>query len=483
MQTRVDAENAVNNLYPSEKDVLSDVKKAILEHTPTLEKVLKANLSSKDKRHLVELYNILVTLDNPSRAYIQLRDEIAEMLKVHENMSPEQLTYYSKEEQRLTQQNKTGTAKPTRYDILDKEAPDTVKTRLLQMYDRLQTFDEDTSQYAALHSKLKWALSLPYDKITTPLLDAGDRVAINAYCAQIKKKLDAKIYGLIQVKEEMLETVVNRITNPGYKNANIALKGPPGVGKTVICQALADALELPFERISLGGLKDSSLLKGNDNVWVGAEPSIILKALTRMGSANGIILFDEIDKLSETPGGFEVQSALLHVTDPSQNSEFKDDFISEFPHDISKIIFLFAMNDDTMLSAPLRDRLHIIEIPAYSFEDKLKILSEHLLPNALENLGLKRTDVVLTDAGARAVLAKAAGARVSGVRLLDQIITKIVSRLNFLHRVTLPDGSTGELNPSFMVPCQFPFSLNAAHVDKLWVNKAFNQCPPDFMYT
>jgi len=289
-------------------------------------------------------------METPSRTYNSLRDEIVGILKTHETIDDSNLKFYEKEEKRLIHTKRT--LKPIRYQILEKDAPDKVKKELLDMYERLQRYDTESSQYASLREKLKWALSLPYRKIINPTLSPTDHMGINLYCTQIKEKLDEKIYGMNQVKEEMLETVVNRITNPHHKNGHIALKGEPGVGKTVICQTLAEALDLPFERIALGGLKDSSLLKGNDNVWVGAEPSIILKALKRMNCANGIIFFDEIDKLGETAGGFEVQSALLHITDPSQNMEFKDDFLSEFPHDISKILFLFAMNDDSLLPPP-----------------------------------------------------------------------------------------------------------------------------------
>jgi ATP-dependent Lon protease len=218
----------------------------------------------------------------------------------------------------------------------------------------------------------------------------------------------------------------------------------------------------------LGGLKDSSLLKGSDNVWVGAEPSIILKALKRMKYANGIIFFDEIDKLGETIGGYEVQSALLHITDPSQNMEFKDDFISEFPHDISKILFLFAMNDDSLLSPPLRDRLRILTVPSYSDKDKIEIMKQYLIPQALNNLGMSSTDVSLTTEGARSILSKIDKTQSEGIRTLGRIINKIISRINFLHHVTLSDGSTGELSPSFITKCPFPFAILPHHIEKLW---------------
>lgn len=299
---------------------------------------------------MIELFSILQTIETPSRTYNLLRDEIVETLKAYTTVNETILAFYEQEEKRLIHEAKP--LKPIRYQILEKEASDQVKKELLEMHTRLQRYDTESSQYASLREKLKWALSLPYNKIIKPKLLSSDHTGINRYCTQIKAHLDKKIYGMEQVKEEMLETVVNRITNPSHKHGHIALKGKPGVGKTVICQTLANALGLPFERIALGGLKDSSLLKGSDNVWVGAEPSIILKALKRMNCANGIIFFDEIDKLGETVGGFEVQSALLHITDPSQNMEFKDDFLSEFPHDISKILFLFAMNDDALLSPP-----------------------------------------------------------------------------------------------------------------------------------
>ena len=475
VQSRYDVEQEEKRLPPIEKKKLAKIKKSIKNRTPSLKKILRSHLSFPELQNIIELFSILQTLETPSRTYNYLRDEIVDILKSHKNIDRDSLKFYEKEEKRLIHTNRT--FKPIRYQILEKEASDKVKKELLHMHERLQRYDTESSQYASLREKLKWALSLPYRKIIKPTLDPMDYRGINIYCTHIKAKLDEQIYGMDQVKEEMLETVVNRITNPHHKHGHIALKGKPGVGKTVICQTLAKALDLPFERIALGGLKDSSLLKGNDNVWVGAEPSLILKALKRMKYANGIIFFDEIDKLGESTGGFEVQSALLHITDPSQNMEFKDDFLSEFPHDISKILFLFAMNDDSLLSAPLRDRLRILNIPSYSNKDKIEIMKKHLLPQALDNLGMSHSDVTLTTEGALAILAKIDKTQSEGIRTLRQIINKIVSRINFLHHVTLPDGSTGALAPSFITRCSFPLAISGHHVDKLWPPDQFSSFP------
>ena len=140
------------------------------------------------------------------------------------------------------------------------------------------------------------------------------------------------------------------------------------------------------------------------------------------------------------------------------------------------------MNDDSLLSAPLRDRLRILEIPSYSPTEKREILRLHLLPDALENIGLSRDSVTLTSDAARAILAKTTSTRNDGVRLLNQVVTKIVSRINFLRSVTLPDGSTGDLSPSFKIPCQLPLTLTAAQVDQLWTRSDCSGDPPFMMY-
>lgn len=202
---------------------------------------------------------------------------------------------------------------------------------------------------------------------------------------KLKNALDKKMYGIQSVKDEILALYHTKLTCPNSNNLNLSLLGPAGVGKTKLMSILAEVSNIPFEHISLGGVNDNSFLEGHSYTYVGSKPGIIVASLLKMKYKNGMIFFDEIDKIGKTKNGDEVSDCLLHIIDTTQNHKFIDKYIGEIPIDLSKIWFTFSMNDENQINPILRNRLKIIKMPKYTNKDKIEI-SKRLLNEISENL-------------------------------------------------------------------------------------------------
>jgi len=179
-----------------------------------------------------------------------------------------------------------------------------------------------------------------------------------------------------------------RFINPSKSDTSIALVGPPGVGKTRIITILANLLNYPYEHISMGGVNDSSFLAGHSYTYEGAKPGKIVDSLIKMKCANGIIFFDEIDKIADTSNGKEVSNQLLHITDFTQNDHFCDKYLPEIQIDLSKIWFIFSLNNIADIDPILSNRFNFIYVDGYDFNQKIEIAKKHLLPKAYEKYKL-----------------------------------------------------------------------------------------------
>ena len=462
----------VKDLEPQLKALRLEMK----DDQPTMVKILKAKIPSSDKKRAIQLYDVLKNLEPYTMDYYSTADEIRKILAIEKEIDPSEIPQLEAEEKRLREMiGDHDRSLKTR--VLQVDASDEVKARIYEMYMDLMSRDRSDSEYSSLKQKIIWAVNLPHRKIKLPeeVMQNHTPAEVDRYCTAIYEKLEGELYGMKKVKERLIQIVNNRIYNPKTK-AMVALKGRPGVGKTAVASALAKSMNLPFERVSLGGMDDPSIFKGTDNSWVGAAPSILLQILRRMKVSNGVVLIDEIDKLGVGGDGGNsrakmIQYALLHITDYIQNSEFQDTYLSEFPHDLSNIWFMFAMNDDTWLDSTLRDRLDIVEIDKYTSAEITKIIQLHILPKALEDVGLPRESCEITEQ-ACGQLQSLLGPlmRDNGLRPVEKEIHQLVSRLNML-RTQLHDAeSTVRLSYSLSDFEGFPYQITTSTVQRLWSN-------------
>ena len=277
---------------------------------------------------------------------------------------------------------------------------------------RLGTMNPAQAEYNVIRTYLDWIAELPWSK------RAEAKVDIDA----IADKLDADHFGLQEVKKRILEHMAVLKVSGAERTTILCLAGPPGVGKTSLGQSIADATGRPFVRIALGGVRDEAEIRGHRRTYVGALPGRLIAALKKAGKRNPVVLLDEIDKLGQGWMG-SPEAALLEVLDPEQNKHFTDHYL-ELPFDLSEVLFICTANDLGGISAPLRDRLEIIEISGYTADEKLHIARNHLLPKQLQSHAIAEGTLTISDDAILGIVRDYT--REAGVRQLGRELTKLV---------------------------------------------------------
>lgn len=286
-----------------------------------------------------------------------------------------------------------------------------VYEKLMKEADRLSKMPPNSQESTVIRNYLDTCLELPWNTATR------DRIDI----AKAKARLEKDHYGLAKVKERILELLAVRKLAPGIKGQIICLAGPPGVGKTSVAKSIAGAMGRKYARISLGGVRDESDIRGHRKTYIGAMPGRIIGALRQAGTRNPLILLDEIDKLGSDYKG-DPSSALLEVLDAEQNSAFRDHYI-ELPFDLSDVLFVTTANDVGSIPAPLLDRMELIELSSYTREEKFHIARRHLAPKQIKRHGLSSRTFRLADSAIYSLVDSYT--REAGVRTLEREIAAL----------------------------------------------------------
>jgi ATP-dependent Lon protease len=291
---------------------------------------------------------------------------------------------------------------------LPKEADDVAKKQLK----RLRSMQVGSAEYTVVRTYLDWILDVPWSESTEDNLEI----------AEVRKVLDEDHYGLFKVKKRIVEYLAVRKLKKDKKGPILCLVGPPGVGKTSLGRSIAKSLGRKFVRVSLGGVHDEAAIRGHRRTYVGALPGQLIQGMKKAGTVNPVFMMDEIDKVGHDFRG-DPSAALLEVLDPEQNNTFADHYL-EIPYDLSNVMFVATANVADPIPPPLRDRMEILEIPGYTRREKLAIAREHLIPKQLEEHGLTKERLMITDEAVEELIEHYT--REAGVRSLERTVASVI---------------------------------------------------------
>jgi ATP-dependent Lon protease len=267
-----------------------------------------------------------------------------------------------------------------------------IKSIMYDKYRNIKSVDEDNWEYNKTIEWINRGLKIPTEVIELKSLYNTPLLMIQHIYANI----DNSMYGQQRAKEQILEYMstmwANQKNNKNNKNYPVTFIGSPGVGKTAFARLLANGLQLPFYQISLGGIRDSSHLEGHSATYVSSKPGEIYNAISSMGIKNGILFLDELDKVQNS----EVIASLIHILDPTQNYEFKDNYMPEIPIDLSKLFIIISVNDEKVIDSVLKDRLYFINFSRYGIEEKVNIGLKYIVPRKLNDLDISHNDILVT---------------------------------------------------------------------------------------
>jgi hypothetical protein len=293
---------------------------------------------------------------------------------------------------------------------------------------------------------------------------------INEFIIGFSKRLNERVYGQRKAKCELIQMICQWISNPSTKGTIIGLKGPPGIGKTLIVkEGLSYAIGRPCVYIQLGGLRSPEELTGFSSTFVGAQPGRIVKGLQDSKCMNPIFLFDELDKVCHDEHGKGVMGVLTHMTDKTQNDVFEDEYFASIDFDISKCLFVFTFNDIELVDPILKDRMVVIDLKGFDTKQKIIIGKKYSLVKIMKDIGLSSDDVIVTDEILEYIIQQHTGSE-EGVRTMERILHQILSRVNVLKFITQSTKhSIDDLDLPFELKKKitFPLTLDRELIDIL----------------
>ncbi|MGZ2370073.1 endopeptidase La [Ancylomarina sp. YFZ004] len=346
---------------------------------------------------------------------LELKDDIQS--KVKTDMDQQQREYLLHQQMKTIQDELGGN--PGEEDVMELEGKALEKLwgdEVAEVFDKelkkLQRLNPQAAEYSVQLNYLQEMIDLPWNEFTKDNFDLKNAQNV----------LDSDHFGLEKVKDRIIEHLAVLKLKGDLKSPILCLYGPPGVGKTSLGKSIASALDRKYVRMSLGGLHDEAEIRGHRKTYIGAMPGRIILGMKKAKSSNPVFILDEIDKVGSDHRG-DPSSALLEVLDPEQNSAFHDNFL-DVDYDLSKVMFVATANNVGAISAPLRDRMEMIDVSGYITEEKTEIAKCHLIPKQLENHGLTAEHVSVPDEVIVQIIEKYT--RESGVRGLDQKLAKLM---------------------------------------------------------
>jgi len=444
LQSIKDAANKILKLNP---EIPQEAQIAIdnIDSPSFLTHFLSSNLSADVdvKQKLLEIKNgskratLLLEYMLKDIQVLELKREIQN--KVHSDIDQQQRDYFLRQQIKILQDELGNEGPDHELNLLKEKSKkkkwDTeIREHFNKECDKILRMNPAAAEYPVAMNYAEFLVDLPWKDFTKDNFDLK----------RAQKILDRDHYGLVKIKERIIEFLAVRKLKNDLKGPILCLYGPPGVGKTSLGKSVAKALNRKYVRMSLGGVHDEAEIRGHRKTYVGAMPGKIIQHIKKIKSANPVFVLDEIDKVSSDFRG-DPSSALLEVLDPEQNNTFSDNYL-ELDYDLSNVLFIATANTLDTIQPALRDRMEIIELTGYTMEEKVQIAKKHLVPKQREEHGLLAKDVTITDTAIAKVIENYT--RESGVRSLERLIGKIIRYV--AKSVAMEDKYQKRINPAIV---------------------------------
>ena len=382
------------------------------------------NFPIEVKQTVLETVNVnerletVITAFEEEKQYALIENQINQ--KVRARVEEGQKEYYLRERLRAIREELgdipevSEDADEIRKQLNENPYPQNIKEKVLEELARYEMIPTSSGESGVIKTYIDWLMKLPWWQMSQDNDDLNLAQSV----------LEADHYGLKKVKERILEYLaVKQMTN-SLKAPILCLVGPPGVGKTSLAKSIAKALDRKFVKMSVGGVKDESEIRGHRRTYLGSMPGRIIQSLKKAGTINPVFLIDEIDKMASDFKG-DPTSAMLEVLDPEQNTMFSDHYLEE-PYDLSHVLFIATANYIEDIPAPLKDRMEIINLSSYTELEKVEIAKRHLVPKQIEANGLKPSQLKISDELLLYLIQYYT--RESGVRQLERVIGTIARK-------------------------------------------------------
>jgi len=411
----------------------------------------------------------------PSKAKKQTNKITAKTLKEldltseeYKNMTENELKYWKKinKEQRLHLKKLEKELEkydvddiPEKYKILQFPVNLPIKRNIMNKLMQIEMMEPSDPEYFKLSKWLDGVMKIPFGNyVELPVNKNDPSEKIYEFINKVQIDMENSTYGHKDAKNKIMQIVCQWISNPKSSGNVIAIQGPPGIGKTsLVKNGISKALDRPFHMIALGGATDSTFLEGHSYTYEGSNWGRIVNILMDSKIMNPVIFFDELDKVSSTKQGEEIIGVLTHLTDQTQNSNFNDKYFSGIDLDLSKCLFVFSYNDESLINPILKDRLVKINLHGFSIDEKLAIAKDYLLKELSNNIGISTSEIIFSDEILKEIITKHTSE--DGVRDLRRCLETILLKLNMVKYTNKLDKSLSNVN--------FPVNLTSSIVSDL----------------
>ena len=389
------------------------ISEFILSHLELKTEVAQTMLEQTDLEQLLSLiYKELQREISIAEVQEKIRTETRESINKNQN------EFYLREQLKAIKKelgdDSFNELKAMEDQIMQKDMPEKTREFALKQIKRLEKTSPESMEASVLRSHVEWLISLPWGEHTEDNLDLK----------HVAEVLEEDHYGLDDIKDRILDFISVKNLKHDSNSPILCFTGPPGTGKTSLGKSIARALNKNFHRISLGGVKDESEIRGHRKTYVGAMPGRFIQGIKKAASMNPIFLIDELDKLGSDFRG-DPSAAMLEVLDPQQNAEFYDNYLG-IPFDLSNVMFIATSNDISKISPPLRDRMEIIELSGYTLEEKTNIAKKYLIKEACKDTGITNQHFTYDENIFSYIVENYT--REAGVRNLRQIVNKLCAK-------------------------------------------------------